>query len=168
LDERARRRWAAAEARSFGWGGVAAVAAATNISERTIRRSIADLDDSNAAASTSPRTKLWRVELQKFAKRTGLVVEVCHLPPGTSKWNKIKRRLFCHITRNRQGVPLETKEIVVNLVGQTKTSTGLEVHVWLDENTDVKGRKVTNAELEEVVITRNRFHGEWNYKIHPA
>lgn len=122
----------------------------------------------DCGGSNSPRTKLWRVQLQKLANQTGLLFELCHFPPGTSKWNKIEHRLFCHITRNWQGVPLETQEIVVNLIGQTKTSTGLEVHAWLDEKAYTRGRKVSDAELSEVVIKRNEFHGEWNYEIHPT
>lgn len=122
----------------------------------------------DCGGSNSPRTRLWRVELQKLANETGLIIELCHFPPGTSKWNKIEHRLFCHITRNWQGVPLETHEIVVQLIGQTKTSTGLEVHAWLDESQYTKGRKVSDAELSEVVIKRNSFHGEWNYEIHPS
>jgi hypothetical protein len=94
-------------------------------------------------------------------------LEVCHFPPGTSKWNKIEHRLFCHITRNWQGVPLETHEVVVNLIGSTRTSKGLEVHAWLDEREYPKGRKVNDEELEEVRIRRNHFQGDWNYEIHP-
>lgn len=122
----------------------------------------------DCGGSNSPRTRLWRVELQKLANETGLILEICHFPPGTSKWNKIEHKLFCHITRNWQGVPLETKEIVVNLIGQTKTSTGLEVHAWLDEKEYTKGRKVSDTDLSSVLIKRNRFHGEWNYEIHPT
>lgn len=121
----------------------------------------------DCGGSNSPRTKLWRVELQKLANDTGMVIELCHFPPGTSKWNKIEHRLFCHITRNWQGVPLATYEIVINLIGQTTTNTGLEVHAWLDESDYDKGRKVSAAQLDKVVIKRNRFHGEWNYEIHP-
>lgn len=122
----------------------------------------------DCGGSNSPRTRLWRVELQKLANQTGLIFELCHFPPGTSKWNKIEHKLFCHITRNWRGVPLETEEIVVNLIGQTKTSSGLEVHAWLDQKEYTKGRKVSDAELCEVIIKRNKFHGEWNYEIHPA
>lgn len=122
----------------------------------------------DCGGSNSPRTRLWRVELQELANETGLILELCHFPPGTSKWNKIEHKLFCHITRNWQGVPLETHEIVVNLIGQTKTSTGLEVHAWMDQKEYTKGRKVTDAQLSDVVIKRNQFHGEWNYEIHPA
>jgi transposase len=122
----------------------------------------ADSGGSNAA-----RNRLWKVELQKFANETGLIVEVCHYPPGTSKWNKIEHRLFCHITRNWQGVPLETLEIVVEAISHTTTESGLEVHAWLDEGTYEKGRKISDEELAECRIKRNEFHGEWNYEIHP-
>jgi len=121
----------------------------------------------DSGGSNSARNRLWKLELQRFADRTALVIEVCHSPPGTSKWNKIEHRLFCHITRNWQGVPLETHEIVVESIGNTKTTEGLEVHVWLDESSYEKGRKVSDHELEECVIIRNNFHGEWNYEIHP-
>jgi transposase len=118
--------------------------------------------------SNSPRTRLWRWSLQQFANEVGLTVEVCHYPPGTSKWNKIEHRLFCHITRNWQGIPLETFEIVVNLIGATTTKSGLEVHAWLDEAEYEKGKKLTDAQLAEVRIRRDAFHGEWNYKILPT
>jgi transposase len=121
----------------------------------------------DSGGSNSARNRLWKVELQNFSDETGMIIEVCHFPPGTSKWNKIEHRVFCHITRNWQGVPLETAEIVVKLIGSTRTTTGLEVHCWLDEEQYDKGRKVTNAEMEELVIKRNTFHGEWNYEIHP-
>jgi len=84
-----------------------------------------------------------------------------------SDWNKIEHRLFCHITRNWQGIPLETLEIVVNLIGATRTKQGLEVHAWLDEKKYEKGRKISNSDLAEVYIKRNKFHGDWNYEIHP-
>lgn len=121
----------------------------------------------DCGGSNSPRTHLWRWEMQKLANKTGMIFEACHYPPGTSKWNKIEHRLFCHITRNWQGVPLETHEIVVNLIGATTTGEGLEVHAWLDERLYMKGRKITAEELGEIIIKRNKFHGEWNYEIHP-
>lgn len=121
----------------------------------------------DSGGSNSARNRLWKLELQRFADKTGLIIEVCHYPPGTSKWNKIEHRLFCHITRNWQGVPLETHEIVVESIGNTTTTEGLEVHVWLDEGTYEKGRKVSDQELDECLIIRNEFHGEWNYEIHP-
>ncbi len=121
----------------------------------------------DSGGSNSPRTRLWLWELQQFSDKTGLILELCHYPPGTSKWNKIEHRLFCHITRNWQGVPLETLEIVVNLIGSTKTKQGLEVHAWLDGQKYEKGRKISNAQLAEIHIKRNKFHGDWNYEIHP-
>jgi transposase len=121
----------------------------------------------DSGGSNSPRTRLWRWELQRLADETGLILEVSHYPPGTSKWNKIEHRLFCHITRNWRGIPLETLEIVVNLIGATTTEEGLEVHAWLDRKKYKKGRKVRDADLAEVCIKRNKFHGDWNYEIHP-
>jgi len=247
LGERARRRWAAAEARSLGWGGISAVAQATGMSDRTIRNGIKEIESpdllspgrqrkpiavkthdfpdkelgkavpcgvydltrneagvsvgighdtaefavaairrwwkrlgqkrypsakrllitADSGGSNSPRTRLWRWELQHLADETGMIIEVCHYPPGTSKWNKIEHRLFCHITRNWRGVPLETLEIVVSLIGATTTEQGLEVHAWLDGKKYQKGRKVSDADLAEVYIKRNKFHGDWNYEIHP-
>jgi hypothetical protein len=122
----------------------------------------------DSGGSNSPRTRLWRWALQQFANESGMTIELCHYPPGTSKWNKIEHRLFCHITRNWQGVPLETFEIVVNLIGSTRTEQGLEVHAWLDATQYQKSKKVTDAELSEVRIHRNDFHGEWNYQILPS
>ena len=121
----------------------------------------------DCGGSNSPRTRLWRLELQRLADATGLVIEVCHYPPGTSKWNKIEHRLFCHITRNWQGVPLETLEVVISLIAGTRTETGLEVHAWLDEKAYPDKLKISDAQLAEVQIDRNQFHGEWNYEIHP-
>lgn len=121
----------------------------------------------DSGGSNSSRSRLWKLELQRLADETGLIIEVCHYPPGTSKWNKIEHRLFCHITRNWRGVPLESREIVVSSIGNTRTASGLEVHVWLDETTYEKGIKVTDKALSECIIKRHNFHGEWNYEIHP-
>jgi len=121
----------------------------------------------DSGGSNGSRNRLWKLELQQWADETGLIVEVCHYPPGTSKWNKIEHRLFCHITRNWQGRPLETLEVVVESIGATTTGAGLEVHAWLDEGTYEKGRVVSDDELAECIIKRNAFHGEWNYEIHP-
>lgn len=121
----------------------------------------------DSGGSNSSRNRLWKLELQKFADETQMIIEVCHFPPGTSKWNKIEHRVFCHIIRNWQGVPLETLEIVVKLIGSTKTTTGLEVHCWLDQDQYEKGRKVSDAEMNEICIKPDAFHGEWNYEIHP-
>ena len=121
----------------------------------------------DCGGSNSPRTRLWRWELQQLANETGIKIEVCHYPPGTSKWNKIEHRLFCHITQNWQGVPLETHEVVVELIGATRTKAGLEVHAWLDAKQYEKSRKITDQQLQEVIIKRDDFHGEWNYQIIP-
>jgi transposase len=121
----------------------------------------------DCGGSNSPRTRLWRWALQQFANETGIKIELCHYPPGTSKWNKIEHRLFCHITRNWQGVPLETLEIVVNLIGSTRTKQGLEVHAWLDEAQYQKSKKISDVQLSEVCLRRDTFHGEWNYQILP-
>lgn len=121
----------------------------------------------DSGGSNSPRTRLWRVQLQKLTNETGLIIELCHYPPGTSKWNKIEHKLFCHITRNWRGIPLETLEIVVNLISATKTTTGLEVHAWLDEKDYPKAKEVSEEQLANVKLVRNKFHGEWNYEIHP-
>jgi len=121
----------------------------------------------DSGGSNSSRNRLWKVELQGLSNETGLEIEVCHFPPGTSKWNKIEHRLFCHVTRNWRGQPLETYEIVVNLIGSTTTESGLMVHAKLDASTYEKGRKITNEEFTAVNIRPSRFHGEWNYMIRP-
>jgi transposase len=121
----------------------------------------------DSGGSNSPRTRLWRWALQQFANETGMKLELCHFPPGTSKWNKIEHRLFCHITRNWQGVPLETLDIVVNLIGSTRTEQGLEVHAWLDQAHYQKSKKISDDQLSEVRLHRDKYHGEWNYQILP-
>jgi hypothetical protein len=121
----------------------------------------------DSGGSNGSRCRLWKVELQRWADETGLIVEVCHYPPGTSKWNKIEHRVFCHITRNWRGTPLESLAVVVESIGATTTEAGLEVHAWLDEKTYEKGRKVRDEELEACDIRPQKFHGEWNYEIHP-
>lgn len=121
----------------------------------------------DSGGSNSSRNRLWKVELQRLSDETGLEMEVCHFPPGTSKWNKIEHRLFCHVTRNWRGQPLETYEIVVNLIASTTTEAGLKVHARIDAGTYEKGRKVTADEFAAVNIAPSRFHGEWNYAIRP-
>jgi transposase len=137
------------------------------LGKRRYLRATRLLITADSGGSNSPRTRLWRWAIQQFANETGLTVELCHYPPGTSKWNKIEHRLFCHITRNWQGVPLETLEIVISLIGSTKTKEGLEVHAWLDESHYQKAKKVSSTQLSEIRIRRNGFHGEWNYQILP-
>ena len=122
----------------------------------------------DSGGSNGNRNRLWKLELQKLSDDTGLEIEVCHFPPGTSKWNKIEHRLFCHVTRNWQGQPLENYEIVVNLIGSTTTECGLIVHVKLDVKTYDKGRKVSDEEFATINAKPSRFHGEWNYTIRPT
>jgi transposase len=121
----------------------------------------------DSGGSNSNRNRLWKVELQQLSDDLGVEIEVCHFPPGTSKWNKIEHRLFCHVTRNWQGQPLASYEIVVNLLGSTTTATGLKVYAELDATTYEKGRKVSDEELACVNLRPSRFHGEWNYVIRP-
>ena len=107
------------------------------------------------------------VRLQKLADEVGLKISACHFPPGTSKWNKIEHRMFCHITENWRGRPPVSHAVVVNLIGSTRTGTGLRIRVELDTTTYETGIKVTNKELETVRLKTDKFHGEWNYTILP-
>jgi hypothetical protein len=138
-----------------------------NLGRKRYGRAKRMLVTADSGGSNSSRCRLWKVELQKWADETGLIIEVCHYPPGTSKWNKIEHRVFCHITRNWRGVPLETLEVVVESIGATTTQAGLEVHAWLDESQYEKGRKVSDEELAACNIKHSMYHGEWNYEIHP-
>jgi Rhodopirellula transposase DDE domain len=121
----------------------------------------------DCGGSNGNRTRLWKTELQKLADHTGLQIAVCHFPPGTSKWNKIEHRLFSFISKNWRGQPLISHEVIINLIAATTTSTGLEVYARLDENEYPKV-EVTDAELAAVNLTRDAFHGEWNYSISPS
>jgi transposase len=120
----------------------------------------------DSGGSNGARSRLWKVALQRFADESGLQISVCHFPPGTSKWNKIEHRLFCHITRNWRGQPLLSREIVVQLIGRTTTQSGLTVKAGLDRRTYLKGRKITNDELSQVHLHPATFHGDWNYTIY--
>jgi hypothetical protein len=122
----------------------------------------------DCGGSNSARTRLWKLELQRLADQTGLQITVCHFPPGTSKWNKIEHRLFSFISTNWRGKPLETREVIINLIAGTTTTTGLKVYAQLDERTYEKGITVTDQQLAAVNITRNAFHGDWNYTITPS
>jgi hypothetical protein len=121
----------------------------------------------DAGGSNGSRNRLWKVCLQDLADETGLQVTVCHFPPGTSKWNKIEHRMFCHITENWRGQPLVSRAVVVNLIGSTRTQAGLRVEAELDTNTYEKGIKVTDEEMESVRLKMDKFHGDWNYSIAP-
>lgn len=130
-----------------------------NASELTIT---ADCGGSNGA-----RVRLWKVKLQEFADETGLTIHVCHYPPGTSKWNKIEHRLFCHITQNWRARPLTDRMAVVELISATSTKTGLRIESALDEQTYEKGIKVSDAEMDALNIHGDTFHPEWNYTVNP-
>src|SRR5436309_6341327 len=121
----------------------------------------------DGGGSNGRRCRLWKVELQRLADEIGLSISVCHFPPGTSKWNKIEHRMFCHITENWRGRPLVSCEVVVNLIGHTTTKTGLAIRSELDENRYPTGREVTAQQIESLSITRDKFHGEWNYTLQP-
>ena len=117
--------------------------------------------------SNGSRVRLWKVELQKLADQTSLTINVMHYPPGTSKWNKIEHRMFCHITQNWRGTPLESRMAVVELIAATTTKTGLRIESALDTRTYEKGIKVSAAEMAALDITGDAFHPEWNYSIRP-
>jgi transposase len=122
----------------------------------------------DGGGSNGYRLRLWKVELQRFANATGLQVTVCHLPPGTSKWNKIEHRLFAHISMNWRGRPLVSHEVIVELIGATTTREGLQVQAELDTNAYPTKVKVSDDELAAVQLTPHEFHGEWNYTISPS
>lgn len=122
----------------------------------------------DGGGSNGYRSRLWKLELQKLADRTGLTIGVSHFPPGTSKWNKIEHRLFCHITENWRGRPLVDHETIVQLIGSVRTSTGLSVKSKLDVRTYQTGITVSDAQMDQLNITVAAFHGEWNYTITPT
>lgn len=121
----------------------------------------------DSGGSNSYRARLWKCQLQKLANETGLSISVCHFPPGTSKWNKIEHRMFCHITSNWRGRPLESREVVVNLIANTQTSKGLTIQADLNVNSYAKGIKVPKQEISRLNLKPADFHGEWNYMISP-
>ena len=121
----------------------------------------------DGGGSNGHRARLWKRELQRLADELNLTIQVCHFPPGTSKWNKIEHRMFCHITANWRGRPLVSRQVVVNLIGNTRTREGLQIKAALDENTYAKGIKVSDEELASLAIERDEFHGEWNYRFQP-
>jgi hypothetical protein len=121
----------------------------------------------DAGGSNGYRSRAWKHELQKFADETKLQIHVSHFPPGTSKWNKIEHRLFCHITQNWRGKPLRTFETVVELIGNTRTAAGLRVKAKLDKRKYPKGVITTDDDMAALSLHRNAFRGEWNYALHP-
>jgi Rhodopirellula transposase DDE domain len=121
----------------------------------------------DGGGSNGSRCRLWKVELQRLADEIGLSISVSHFPPGTSKWNKIEHRMFCHITENWRGRPLVSREVVVNLIGGTRTKAGLEIRSELDGGCYPIAREVTDQQMDGLLIKREKFHGEWNYTIRP-
>lgn len=121
----------------------------------------------DGGGSNSSRSRLFKVELQQLANELNMIIDVSHFPPGTSKWNKIEHRMFSFISKNWRGKPLLSQQAVVELIGNTTTKTGLKIQAALDERTYEKGIKVSDEELAQLNMTRNQFHGEWNYSIAP-
>jgi hypothetical protein len=121
----------------------------------------------DCGGSNGARVRLWKVALQKLADQTGLAIKVCHYPPGTSKWNRIEHRLFCHITQNWRARPLTDRAAVVELIAATTTKTGLKVESARDTKAYQKGIKVSDAEMKNLHIQGDAFHPEWNYTIMP-
>jgi hypothetical protein len=121
----------------------------------------------DGGGSNGYRTRLWKTELAALSAETGLTITVCHLPPGTSKWNKIEHRLFSHISMNWRGRPLTSHETVVQLIAATTSRSGLKVHAELDEASYPKGVKITDAQMRALPLHRHEYHGEWNYTLRP-
>jgi transposase len=122
----------------------------------------------DAGGSNGYRVRLWKSELQRLANETKLKINVCHFPPGTSKWNKIEHRMFCHITQNWRGRPLISEETIVQLIGSTVTSTGLRVRAAIDKGEYPTGIEVSDERMEALNIKRDSFHGDWNYTVSPT
>ena len=167
-------------ARNVGWVSVgvdhdtAAFAVATiarwwkKLGRRAYPKARTLVVTADGGGSNGPRTRLWKLELQRFADQSGLAVRVCHLPPGTSKWNKIEHRLFSFISQNWRGQPLLTHATIVNLIAATRTTTGLKVHCELDSGKYPKGITVTDAQMTNIHLEPDSFHGDWNYTIRPS
>jgi hypothetical protein len=137
------------------------------LGQATYPRATEVLVVADGGGSNGSRNRLWKWALQQFADATGLKVSVCHFPPGTSKWNKIEHRLFCYISQNWRGRPLVSLQVIVSLIGTTKTETGLTVHAALDTNAYPTGVKVTDEQYATIQLHRADFHGDWNYTITP-
>ncbi len=184
LNERSRRLWAAAEARSLGRGGTAAVIATTGMSSATVHKGLGELEAAergrrrhpkarflliaaDSGGSNAVRVRLWRWELQGFANTTGLTIHVHHMPPGTSQWNKSEHRLFSFISQNRRGRPLLRRAAIVNLTAATRTETGLKMRCMLDRRAYSTAIKVTDEQMARIKLLPHSYHGDWNYTIRP-
>jgi hypothetical protein len=139
-----------------------------NMGQPLYPRATALLITADGGGSNSSRNRLWKVALQRLADELGLAISVCHFPPGTSKWNKIEHRLFSQIAVNWRGQALTSLEVIVQLIGDTRTETGLQVRAELDDNCYPTGTKVRDEELAAVRLRRAKFHGEWNYTVRPT
>ena len=137
------------------------------VGEKLYPKTKALLICADAGGSNGYRSRLWKRELQKFSDSEKITITVCHFPPGTSKWNKIEHRLFSFISINWRGKPLRTYQTIINLISSTKTKTGLTVKARLDKKVYEKGKKVSEQEMNLLNITKNKFHGEWNYAVKP-
>ena len=136
---------------------------------RTTRRETRSLViTADAGGSNGTRLRLWKWELQRFANRTGLPITVCHCPPGTSKWNRIEHRLFSHIAMNWRGTPLISLAAMVSLIAATHSRSGLRVRSEIDRRRYPAGVTLTEAQMATLHLERHRFHGDWNYTIHPT
>jgi transposase len=166
-------------ANNVGWVGVgishdtAEFAVATiarwwkRLGRKRFPRAKSLLITADGGGSNGTRVRLWKWELQRFADSAGLTITVCHMPPGTSKWNKIEHRLFSFITQNWRGKPLDSHATILKLIASTKTKAGLKVYCELDEHEYEKGREITKEQMAELNIKRHEFHGDWNYTIRP-
>jgi hypothetical protein len=140
----------------------------TTVGQQTYPHATQLLITADAGGSNGYRTRAWKTELAGFAAHTGLTVTVCHLPPGTSKWNKIEHRLFSHISLNWRGRPLTSHEVIVETIAATTTRTGLTVNAQLDTGTYPTGIRISDAQMAALPITRHDFHSDWNYTLHPS
>lgn len=138
-----------------------------NMGKRSYPEATELLITADGGGSNAARSRLWKLELQGLADRSGLSISVSHFPPGTSKWNKIEHRLFCHLTENWRGRPLVDHETIVQLIGSVRTRGGLTVKAKLDTRAYPTGIKVPDSEMDRLLITPETFHGEWNYTVHP-
>jgi len=135
--------------------------------QRTYRQTKRLLICADGGGSNGYRVRLWKKELQGLADQTGVELHVCHLPPGTSKWNKIEHRLFSHISINWRGKPLISHEVIIQLIAATTTRSGLRVTAHSDPGRYPDKLKVTDEEMESLNLVRSEFHGDWNYAIKP-
>jgi Rhodopirellula transposase DDE domain len=122
----------------------------------------------DGGGSNGSRVRLWKIEVQKLAQELNMTIHICHFPPGTSKWNKIEHRMFCHISENWRGRPLESRAVVVNLIANTRTEKGLTIKAEIDDAVYTTGIKIPDEEMANLAIIRDEFHGEWNYQICPG